>query len=578
MKYTAAWLAVRALENLGVRYTFGIPGVHNTELYDELESSETITPVLVTHEGGAAFMADAVSRTSDSIGTLAIVPAAGLTQAASGIAEAYLDGVPMLVITGGIRTDSPYRYQLHEIDQHAFMRPLTKATFHVQTHAEVAPTIYEAYRIATSGVPGPVFVELPVNLQLTPGDVREAPPPSAPQPAAMACSAQDIERAATLLRNARRPGLFVGWGSRAGAGTVAAIAEYLQAPVATTLQGLSAFPANHPLHTGFSFGPHAVPAARNAFADCDALLAVGTRFGELATGSFGIKAPEALVHIDIDPKVFSANYPAAVALEGDAAVVLAALLDALRRLGPARDPDAGLIGRIARDKLAYRESWRRHDSGGRVNPCRFFDALRQAMPDDCITVVDDGNHTYLTAELWPARAVGSVILPTDFNCMGYAVPAAIGAKLANPDREVFAIVGDGAFLMTCMEIVTAHALGLGPIFFVFHDGELSQIAQAQQIPMNRKTCSVLGDFDAAGVAQATGAAFVAIAEDAALEAGIDQARHLAAAGQPVIVDVRIDYSRRTAFTDGVVKTNFKRLPLSVKLRFLGRIVARKFSK
>ena len=577
MKYTAAWLAVRALENLGVRYTFGIPGVHNTELYDELASSASITPILVTHEGGAAFMADAVSRTSDHIGTLAIVPAAGLTQAASGIAEAYLDGVPMLVITGGIRTDSPYRYQLHEIDQHAFMRPLTKATFLVKTHAEVVPTIYEAYRIAVSGMPGPVFVELPVNLQLYPGDIHEVPPAPALLPPAMDASAADIERAAALLLQARHPGLFVGWGARGGAQTLAAIAEYLQAPVATTLQGLSTFAATHPLHTGFSFGPHAVPAARNAFESCDALLAVGTRFGELATGSFGLKVPEALVHIDIDPQVFSVNYPAAVALAGDAQVVLVALLEALRRLGPARAADTALSQRIAHDKLAYREAWRRHDGGGRVNPCRFFDALREAMPDDCITVVDDGNHTYLTAELWPAHTVGSVILPTDFNCMGYAVPAAIGAKLANPGREVFAIVGDGAFLMTCMEIVTARALGLGLIFFVFHDGELSQIAQAQQIPMNRKTCSVLGDFDAAGVAQATGAAFVAIADDAGLVAGIAEARRLASAGNPVIVDVRIDYSRRTAFTDGVVKTNFKRLPFGVKLRMLGRIVARKFS-
>lgn len=579
MKYTAAWLAVRALENLGVRYTFGIPGVHNTELYDELESSESITPILVTHEGGAAFMADAISRTSgSSLGTLAIVPAAGLTQAASGIAEAFLDGVPMLVLSGGIRTDSPYRYQLHEIDQHAFMRPITKATFHVKTHAEVVPAIYEAYRIATSGVPGPVFVELPVNLQLYAGDVHEVPAPPPAPPAPMRAGAEDIERAAAVLMQARRPGIFVGWGGRGGAQALAAIAEHLQAPVATTLQGLSAFPSQHPLHTGFSFGPHAVPASRHAFKDCDALLAVGTRFGELATGSFGTPVPEALVHVDIDPKVFSVNYPAKVALEGDAAAVLPALLAALRRAAPARAPDTALTGAIARDKLHYREAWRRHDGGGRVNPARFFDVLREAMPDDCITVVDDGNHTYLTAELWPVRAVGSLIVPTDFNCMGYAVPAAIGAKLANPDREVLAIVGDGAFLMTCMEIVTARALGLGVIYFVFHDGELSQIAQAQEIPMNRKTCSVLGDFDAAGIAQATGAAYVPIAGDGGLVSGIAQARQEAAAGRPVIVDVRIDYSKRTAFTEGVVKTNFQRFPLGVKLRMLGRIVARKFSK
>jgi len=170
MKRTAAWLAVHALENLGVRFTFGIPGVHNTELYDELNSSERITPILVTHEGCAAYMADAVSRVSDSVGALAIVPAAGATHAASGIGEAFLAGVPMIIVSGGVRTDLPFKYQLHQIDQHAFLKPLTKATFKVLEHRDVVPALYEAYRIATSGEPGPVFVELPVNLQLFPGE------------------------------------------------------------------------------------------------------------------------------------------------------------------------------------------------------------------------------------------------------------------------------------------------------------------------------------------------------------------------------------------------------------------------
>jgi thiamine pyrophosphate-dependent acetolactate synthase large subunit-like protein len=148
MKRTGAWIAVKALEALGIRYTFGIPGVHNTELYDELNSSEKITPVLVTHEGGASFMADGVSRTSDQTGTLVIVPAAGATHAASGIGEAFLDGIPMLVICGGIRTDLDKRYQLHELDQHAFLKPLTKASFLVTSHAEIVPTLFKAWEIA----------------------------------------------------------------------------------------------------------------------------------------------------------------------------------------------------------------------------------------------------------------------------------------------------------------------------------------------------------------------------------------------------------------------------------------------
>ena len=576
MKRTGAWIAVRALEALGIKYTFGIPGVHNTELYDELNSSEHITPVLVTHEGGAAFMADGMSRTSELTGTLVIVPAAGATHAASGIGEAFLDGVPMLVICGGIRTDLDKQYQLHQLDQHAFLKPLTKATFLVTSHADIAPTLFKAWEIAHSGEPGPVFVEIPVNLQMFPGEAGVIPaPPVIVRP--LRAVAADIRRAAEMLLAARHPAMFLGWGARDACDQTRAIADFLQAPVATTLQGLSVFSAGHPLHTGFSFGAAAVPAARNAFADCDCLLAVGTRFAEIATGSFGVRVPSNLIHTDINPAVFNANYPAAVALEGDAAAVLGPLLEELQRLGAARPANTGLHARIQRDKLADNEAWLRHDSGGKVNPAVFFNALRAALPDNAIAVVDDGNHTYLTAELFPVRHPKALIVPTDFNCMGYAVPAAIGAKLANPEREVFAIVGDGAFTMTCMEIVSATRLGLGLVFYVFHDGELSQIAQAQEIPFNRKPCTALGAIDFSGVAIATGAEYIRVATGSEVPQAITRARELAAGARPVIVDLVMDYSKRTAFTQGAVTTNFRRLPLAQRLRMVSRAVKRKIT-
>jgi acetolactate synthase-1/2/3 large subunit len=420
-----------------------------------------------------------------------------------------------------------------------------------------------------------VFVELPVDLQLFPGTVPELPVFVSALPAPVP-SAEAISRAAAILREARHPGLFVGWGARGAQAELAELAEFLQAPVATTLQGLSTFPSDHPLHVGFSFGPAAVPAARNAFARCDALLAVGTRFGEIATGSFGVTVPEQLVHVDINPQVFNANYPAQLTLEGDARTVLAALLVELKK-APAKSADSALVNAIASDKAAYRASWLAHDSKGRVNPGRFFDELRAQVSDDAITVVDDGNHTYLTAELFPVRKGGHAIMPTDFNAMGYAVPAAIGAKLAQPQREVFGIVGDGAFMMTCMESITAVAQGLGIAYYIFSDGELSQIAQAQQIPYNRKPCTTIGKLNVAGVAMATGAAHIQIANDAQLADGIAEARRIAASGQPVLVDVQIDYSKATAFTQGAVKTNFGRFPLSQQVRMVGRALVRKIT-
>jgi acetolactate synthase-1/2/3 large subunit len=157
MKRTGASLVVYALEQIGVHYTFGIPGVHNTEIYDELNSSDQITPILDTHEAGAAFMADGLSRTTHQIGTLVIVPAAGLTHAMSGIGEAYLDGVPLLIISGGTRRDSGRHYQLHQIDQGRILDGIIKRYFLIEEHTAIIPTIYEAYQTAITGEPGPVF-------------------------------------------------------------------------------------------------------------------------------------------------------------------------------------------------------------------------------------------------------------------------------------------------------------------------------------------------------------------------------------------------------------------------------------
>jgi len=168
-------------------------------------------------------------------------------------------------------------------------------------------------------------------------------------------------------------------------------------------------------------------------------------------------------------------------------------------------------------------------------------------------VLDDGNHTFLAAELMPIHRSRGLISPTDFNCMGYCVPATIGARLARPDLPVVGIVGDGAFRMTAMELATATAQELGLVVFVFNDGELAQIAQAQEIPYNRKTCTVLGPLDIAGVAQATGAKFMRIASDGDIDGVIPTRSVSCARPQPVLVDVNVDYSKRTRFTEGIVR-------------------------
>ena len=572
---TGAWLARYALEQLPVSHTFGIPGVHTTELYDELNQSEKITPVLPTHECCGAFAADAISRTGNGqIGCLVIVPAAGVTHAMSGIGEAYLDGIPLLVITGGPRTDVKFGYQLHGIDQQRLVDGIVKRSWKIADHSEIVPVIFEAYRTAMAGVPGPVLVEIPVNLQLFSQHVDEVPIFNPPLPEPVNCE-REIDAAVDLLCAAISPGIFVGWGAVDATVEVKKIAELLGAPVSTTLQGLSAFPGNHPLHTGMGFSRAAVPAAENAFAHCDCLLAIGVSFGEIPTGSFGCPVPENLIHLDISPQVIGRNFPAKVALVGDSRLIVPQLLARLESRAPdRRQRRAEVEARIARDKAAYGEEWRRLKTE-RVNPALFFTELRRQLSDDAIMTVDDGNHTFLAAELYEVRRPRTFISPTDFNSMGYAVPAAVGAKLANPERQVISIVGDGAFLMTGLETITAVNLGLHIVYFVFNDGELSQISQGQEIPYSRKSCTTLGDLRLKGIADAVGARYVCIENDAGVAAGISESLAAAEKKQPVIVDVRIDYSKRTRFTRGVVKTAMQSFPFRDKARFVLRALKRK---
>ncbi|HBH24792.1 MAG TPA: acetolactate synthase large subunit [Cytophagales bacterium] len=574
MKKTGANLVVHALEQIGVRYTFGIPGVHNTEIYDELNNSEQITPVLVTHECGASFMADGLSRTSDTIGALVIVPAAGTTHAMSGIGEAYLDGIPMLIISGGVRRDTGRKYQLHQLDQEKLLKHIVKKYFLVRRHDQILQTIYEAYHVATSGEPGPVFVEVPAEIQLFRGEVNDLPP------FVRNTTITDIDniaihQAVRFLVEAKKPGIFVGWGAVDATEEVKRIAEHLSAPVATTLQGLSAFPADHPLHTGVGFGPASVPASQKAFADCDCLLAVGTRFGELATGSYGVTVPENLVHIDINNEVFNKNYKAKVAIEGDATLILSKMVEELDRHKLTLSKERlALPDKIADQKARYFKEWSKQKND-KVTPGHFFKSLRTYLPEDAYVLTDDGKHTFLTAELFPTYKSRHFISPTDFNCMGYCVPASIGVKFSHPDHHVAAIVGDGAFMMTGMELLTANTYGIGIVAFVFNDGELGQISQFQKIPLNRKTCTVLGKVKIEGIATATGSRYLNMENDLEVEKVIEEAYQSATEGQSVIVDVNIDYSKKTFLTKGVVKTNLGRFPLSEKVRFIGRALKRR---
>lgn len=576
MRSHGAALVRYALEQIGVQHTFGIPGVHNTELYDELDRSEQITPHLVTSEFCGGFAADAVTRLG-GLGVLAIVPAAGLTHAASGIAEAYLDGVAMLVITGGVKDHGKFQNQLHGIDQARIADGFTKGSFKITDAAQAVDTVYRAYDLATGGVPGPVLVELPVDVAMETTDVPDPVPYTAPKPQPLPPAVQ-LDKAAAILAEAKRPALFLGWGAMPARSELVRLAELLDAPVATTLQGLAVFPGDHPLHAGFTFGSAGAPASRHALADHDAMLAIGVRFGEIATGSFGIKPPKNLVQVDIDREAIDANYPARIGLVGDSGAIVPELVARLEKLKEkqhqaARPSSAGveLRQQIAQDKASYRAEFAASGAAaGRVNPADFFAEVQKQVDQDVIVTIDDGNHTFLTAELWTVTSGADLIGPSDFNAMGYAVPAAVGAKTTHPEREVITFVGDGCLRMSGLELASLTAQGLGTVTFVFNDGELSQISQAQQVPYNDKACTVLPALKVEGIALASGARYLSVSSGDQLGEVVAEARRTAAGGQPVVVDVFMDYSRTSVFTSAIVKTNLRRFPLRDIARLVGR--------
>jgi acetolactate synthase I/II/III large subunit len=567
MALTGGAIVLRALEDEGIELAFGIPGTHNIELYDELFESKKVRPILVTDEQSASFMADAAWRASGKMACVNIVPGAGLTHAMSGIAEAFMDAVPMLVLGCGIRRDTGKAFQLHDVDQQALAAPVTKGTFRPEKGEDIYPTIRKACRIAREGRPGPVFVEIPANLYMFKHDVGfdhvDEVSSSKPDDGL-------VRRAAEILGEKKRPLLYVGAGAVGAGRDLVRLAEMLEAPVASTFQGKGVFPESHPLFMWPGYGASAPAFAREVASGCDATLAIGLAFGEVGTGSYGAPPPPPLIHVDIDPRVPGRNYETALAVEADAGEFVRRLVGLL----PERSADSSLRAAIAKGREdALAEARTPSETG--VSPGLLLKALQGRFGPKAIFTTDSGNGTFLAVEGLVVDEPRRLLAPVDYSCMGYSVPAAIGAKLAMPDSPVIALAGDGAFLMTGLEMLTASSLDLPVMFMVLRDRELAQIAQFQSTAFGRKANSELPDYSFATIARGVGVECLPLDSDAEIEDVLERAAAILAEGSPVAVDVAIDYSRKTFFTRGVVKTNLLRLPWRDRLRFIGRAVARK---
>lgn len=573
MKVRGSKSVVKALEDEGVRFTFGIPGTHNIELYDALEDSKQIQPILVTDEQSASFMADAVSRTSSTIGVVNLVPGAGVTHALSGIAEAFMDNIPLLVLACGIRSDTGKSYQLHDIDQLALLKPVCKEVFHVVSPEDIYHVIRNAIHIAKSRTPGPVAVEIPMNHYLLTSDIPEydynRPPYVESTP-----KSDDLFRTAEMLNESKHPAIYAGYGARNTPFLLYELAEKLCAPVVTTIQGKGVFPESHELFLWNGFGNSSPQFVQRIMDRCDCLLAIGCRFGEVATASYGIQPPENMIHVDINPEVLNANFQAKLPIVSDAGSFLRALSPHVER----HDKNDLLISEIASGHRQLVKQWEKRSSKDGVSPWLFFSTLQKYTGDDTIYTTDSGNGTFLAMEMLRLEAPGLFIGPIDYSCMGYSVPAAIGAKMINPDKDVIALAGDGALLMTGLELLTAANMNVAPVVFILRDGNLSQISQFQTFTYSRETCTILPDYSAQAFAAAVNSTFFHIPSDGHVEKTIPQALAAAREGKPVVVEVSIDYSVKTYFTKGVLKTNFLRLPWSERVRMVMRSAKRRIAK
>ncbi|MGQ0704414.1 MAG: thiamine pyrophosphate-binding protein [Gemmatimonadales bacterium] len=581
MKLSGAEIVGRALEAEGITHAFGIPGTHNLELYDVLSESDRVQPVLVTDEQSAGFMADGFWRVSGRMACVNLVPGAGLTHALSGIAEAYLDGVPMLVLGCGIRRGPEARaYQLHDIDQLAIAAPVTKAAWRAETGAELYPLIRRACAFARQGTPGPVMVEVSVDHYLTRHDIDPArwrAPAEEPVPAA---NEEEIARTAQLLTAPEaRPLLYVGLGAQRACRELVALAERLDAPVATTIQGKGVFPESHPLFLWNGLGATAPPFVRHTADERTVTLAIGCRFGEVGTGSYGFTPPGKLIHVDVNPQVFNRNFPAELTITSDAALFLKSLLrhlDAERRVPSAEPSRSTAQIHFAHDTLRARAL--ATVNRDRVSPARLLDAIHRQFGPETIFTADSGNGMFLAMELLRLEAPGRFLAPVDYSCMGYAIPAAIGAGFAQPGTPVVALAGDGAFLMTGLELLTAASFGVPVAGFVLRDRELAQIAQFQRTAFGRRTASGLPDFHVGSLAEAVGVEWLSLSNDEEVEAVVRDAHATITAGRPLLVDVAIDYRETSWFTRGVVGTNLARMAWPDRLRFVFRALTRKFSR
>ena len=476
---TGAEILWATLVGEGVRDVFGYPGGAILPAYDALRKFP-IRHILVRHEQGATHMADGYSRASGRVGVAVATSGPGATNMVTGIATAMLDSIPIVCITGQVSSKVLGTDAFQEVDTTGVTLPVTKHNYLVTRAEDIAPAVRDAFRVAQTGRPGPVLVDITKDAQqaTAPYEFAEAEPaPSRPHPMLHATS-EAMRQATELLLSAKRPVILAGHGilqSNAMA-EVRELAERLQIPIACTLLGLGAVPASHPLNFGM-MGMHGESWVNEAVQQADLLLALGMRFDDRVTGTLATYAPNAKkIHIEVDPSEINKNVKIDVALIGDLRCVLRDLLPAL----PRRDDITWVRAVNAMKGTAAVRDIQNLPDNGHLYAAHVMNDLWHATNGDAIIVTDVGQHQMWEAQYYKHEHPRSLITSGGLGTMGFALPAAIGAKVACPEKEVWVVAGDGGFQMTSPELATLMQEKLDLNIAVINNGYLGMVRQWQE--------------------------------------------------------------------------------------------------